>query len=483
MFVVTFLGHQGWLLQTERACIVVDPLLSEQFGQVHALQYQVFPPRVFTPSAFPFVDAVVLTHEHDDHFDIPSLNQLDRKIPIFLSARSSIAAYKILAAMGFTVTPLVPGNPIEVLDLQILPLCGDHLNTNSGDEWDTLPLLIRQAEGAGSFFSMIDCTLTTTHIAFARNFMSRPGVVSWTNNAQDWTHMSEGVAERVEATPQYVQNMRAGFDALRTQWGPPGTVIMSAGGYSFYGDRKWLNRRVFCVEPERVVKAMSTAYPQQRFLAGRPGHTVYMQDNQVKRVEQQAPFLTTAPPADWPLRDKSARTMIPDYAPATARCELTTDELERLKSRLNEFAGALVGSLLFRNLYSILDLEFEGRRGTFAFVLRTGEKADPLVFAYNPSACIFEQVVVPAPREVFVAGLTCWATDLLAVFEGELGSIALSFGRAQVWNALPGRLRFDVFAELQKVSHPLRRPAEYLRIYERILKSCPNVPPTLRHRV
>lgn len=196
-------------------------------------------------------------------------------------------------------------------------------------------------------------------------------------------------------------------------------MILSAGGYSFYRDRKWLNRRVFCVEPEQVVKAMSAAYPQQ----------------------------------------------------------------ERLKSRLNEFAGALVGRSLFKSLYSILDLEFEGRRGTFAFALRAGEKADPLVFAYNPSACAFEQVVVPAPRAVFVAGLTCWATDLLAIFDGELGSIALSFGRAQLWNALPGHFRFDVFAELQKVSHPRRRPAEYLRIYERILTSCPTASPTLRHRV
>ena len=149
MFVTTFLGHQGWAFQTERACILVDPLLEEEFGQAHALERRMYPPRVFKPEAFPPVDAVLLTHEHDDHFDLPSLAKLDRKIPIYLSARSSTAAYKILRAMGFTVHPMLPGVVFACGDLQVLPLCGDHVNTNSGDEWDALPFMIREQEWRG----------------------------------------------------------------------------------------------------------------------------------------------------------------------------------------------------------------------------------------------------------------------------------------------------------------------------------------------
>ena len=42
----------------------------------------------------------MLTHEHDDHFDIPSLAKLDRQ---FRSScrRGRPAAYKILCQMGF----------------------------------------------------------------------------------------------------------------------------------------------------------------------------------------------------------------------------------------------------------------------------------------------------------------------------------------------------------------------------------------------
>jgi hypothetical protein len=36
-----------------------------------------------------------------------------------------------------------------------------------GDEWDTLPYLIRSTEGHGSFFSMVDIPLTQRHVEWA----------------------------------------------------------------------------------------------------------------------------------------------------------------------------------------------------------------------------------------------------------------------------------------------------------------------------
>lgn len=78
MFWTTFLGHQGWMFRSRRLCILVDPLLCEEFGQGAALEYRVHPPRVWTAAALPEIDAVVLTHEHDDHFDIPSLARLEQ---------------------------------------------------------------------------------------------------------------------------------------------------------------------------------------------------------------------------------------------------------------------------------------------------------------------------------------------------------------------------------------------------------------------
>ena len=482
MFITTFLGHQGWMFQSEHACLLVDPLLCEEFGQAHALERQVYPPRIFKPEAFPRVDAVVLTHEHDDHFDIPSLAKLDRRIPIFLSARSSSAAHGILSQMGFLVSPLTPGVVFDCGELQVLPLCGDHLNTNSGDEWDALPFVIRHAAGAGSFFSMVDCTLTSGHIALARKFAPRPGIIGYSNNAQDWSHMIDCALEQTEGTTQFVHSLHQDMGVIGAMWGQPAALTLCAGGFSFYGARKWLNRRVFCVDPERVVKTLSGLLPRQLILSARPGQSLYMEDHQVKRVEKQSAFLTTTTPNTWPLREKTAMKEFPDYAPATGRHELGPGEQALLEERLSEFAWTLVGGGLFKNLYSILESEGEGRKATFAFVLRQGQGRSPLVYAYNPSRCGFERTPADEPRQAFIAGLECWAADLLAVLGGEMGDIALLFGRAALWNWLPSRLNFDLFAELQRVSSPLRRPAACLRLYERLLQGCSAVTPTILSR-
>lgn len=37
MFVTAFLGHQGWMIRSARTCLLVDPLLCENFGDIHAL--------------------------------------------------------------------------------------------------------------------------------------------------------------------------------------------------------------------------------------------------------------------------------------------------------------------------------------------------------------------------------------------------------------------------------------------------------------
>ena len=86
------------------------------------------------------------------------------------------------------------------------------------------------------------------------------------------------------------------------------------------------------------------------------------------------------------------------------------------------------------------------------------------------------------PEETYLAGMECWGTDLLAILGGDLGPIALNFGRARLWNALPDQFFFDLFAELHRVSHPLRRPAEYLRTYQRLWAQSAKVAPTIFRR-
>lgn len=471
-FLTTFLGHQGWMFRSAQHCILVDPLLREEFGHAHALEYRVWPPRNLKPAAFPRLDAVLLTHEHDDHFDIPSLAQLDRRIPIYLSARSSTAGRAILEEMGFSVRPLVSGAPHLFGDLEFFPFCGDHVNTNTGDEWDTLPFLLRHTAGAGSFFSTVDVRLTQAHIDAARGRAPQPGLVGWTNNTQDWSHIATFQPDRGDATAPFTERMLGGYAQLCERWGAPRAMLICAGGFSFYGSRAWLNKRVFCVDTDAACKMLAAVHPQLGFFAARPGQTFHMEDNRLTQVDKQTPFLGTVP--GWPSRAKVPMPAgsLPDYAPATGRRELAEGDAERLREGLAEFAGALLGSGVFRSLYSLPQAETGGCAPTFAFVLRSGDNRRALVFEYNPSACTFDRVETEDPYVAYLAGLECWGTDLLAVLRAELGPIALSFGRCLLWNVAPQRFNFNIFYELCRVSHPLRRPAEFLRLYQHQWQRC-----------
>ncbi len=496
IFTTTFLGHQGWMFRSARSCILVDPLLCEEFGHAHALSYRVFPPRILKPAAFPRLSAVILTHEHDDHFDIPSLAQIDRRVPVFLSSRSSMAGVRILGEMGFAVHPLIPGAVFEFGELEVVPLCGDHLNSNTGDEWDTLPFLVRHTRGAGSFFSTVDVKMMQSHIDIVRGRVPRPGIVGWTNNAQDWSHVASFLPERGDSTDPAIARMRAGHALIAAGWGTPAAMLMCAGGFSFHGERSWLNQRVFCVDADRVCQSMETLYRPQRFFAARPGQTFHMENNRLKGVDDDTPFLHLAPKATWPSRAIVPMTTFPDYQPATGKKGIGTDEVELLKRRLTEFAGCLLGGVVFKGLYSMLSVEAMGRMHTFAFVLRQDPGQKPLVFEYNPNGCTFDSVQrseAPSidsaqrgdadPREMYLAGMECWAGDLLAVLGGEIGPLCLVFGRAFLWNALPDQFNFDLFSELFRFNHPLRRPEEVYQIYQRLWtqhrQTSPPAPPIL----
>jgi hypothetical protein len=467
MFGTTFLGHQGWLFQGDRGVLLVDPLLREDFGDIHALGYRVYPPRELDLAAMPKPDAIVLTHEHDDHFDLPSLAKLDRATPVYLSARSSSAARTILAELGFTVHPLQPDQSIVVGDLELVPGVGDHVGVNCGDEWDTLPFLVRHTGGAGSFFTMVDITITDAHVAWASKRLARPGLVTWTNNALDWSHMTDYTSERDEGTQQCFMRMGLGHKLIETAWGTPAAMMMCAGGFAFTGEKAWLNQRVFCVDTEAVCAQMQSVYKKEKFYAARPGQTWWLKAGKLDRVDARAPWLGTAPEASWPSRKRVPLAgPAPDFSAATGRAALADGELDALRGLLREFARALVGGTIFRGLHSLLASEHVGREDTFSLVLRDGDARR--TFVYAPTICDFE-----AREAVTIAGMECYATDLLAVLRGELGPIALTYGRARLWNALPKRFRFDLFGELYRMSHPLRRPVETLEVYRRILHSLP----------
>ena len=77
--VVTFIGHSTFLIQTTSGNILTDPMYSQRAGPLNLLG----PRRVRQPAVafdeLPPVSTVLLSHNHYDHCDLPTLRRLAQR--------------------------------------------------------------------------------------------------------------------------------------------------------------------------------------------------------------------------------------------------------------------------------------------------------------------------------------------------------------------------------------------------------------------
>ncbi len=73
---LTWLGHASWLVQLDGASLLIDPVFSESIGPgVHR-----HVPAALEVAQLPPIDAQLVTHNHRDHLDLPTLRAVARPI-------------------------------------------------------------------------------------------------------------------------------------------------------------------------------------------------------------------------------------------------------------------------------------------------------------------------------------------------------------------------------------------------------------------
>ncbi len=84
--VVTWIGHASFLLQSASLNVLVDPVFSDRVSPVSWIGPRRAHPPGARLEALPAIDAVLLSHDHYDHFDLPTLRALTAKHdPVFVA--------------------------------------------------------------------------------------------------------------------------------------------------------------------------------------------------------------------------------------------------------------------------------------------------------------------------------------------------------------------------------------------------------------
>jgi L-ascorbate metabolism protein UlaG (beta-lactamase superfamily) len=73
---LSWIGHASWLVQLDGVSLLIDPIFSESIGP--GINRHV--PPALSPAQLPPIDAQLVTHNHRDHLDLPSLRAVGRPL-------------------------------------------------------------------------------------------------------------------------------------------------------------------------------------------------------------------------------------------------------------------------------------------------------------------------------------------------------------------------------------------------------------------
>ena len=101
---LTFAGHATVLLEMDGVRLLTDPLLRRRIGVL--IRRSPVPP----PAVRHDLDAVLISHAHLDHLDVPSLRLLDRRTPVVVPRGLG----SLLRRLGFVPLEMDVGDEVEI---------------------------------------------------------------------------------------------------------------------------------------------------------------------------------------------------------------------------------------------------------------------------------------------------------------------------------------------------------------------------------
>jgi L-ascorbate metabolism protein UlaG (beta-lactamase superfamily) len=135
-------GHATTLIELDGTRVLTDPVLRARVGHIRRL--------VPVPDRAPRVDAVLLSHAHHDHLDLPSLRGLPTGVPVI--APRGIAEL-VRRRTNHETIAVAPGDRVRVkrLDVVVTEAVHDGRRTPWGDDLGSVGFLVER--GARVYFA------------------------------------------------------------------------------------------------------------------------------------------------------------------------------------------------------------------------------------------------------------------------------------------------------------------------------------------
>ena len=267
----TLLGHACWLFETTAGYFLTDPVLCDPFEEGTVTSC---PRRAVRVDQLPALQGIIVSHRHLDHFDLPSLAVLDRRVPVFCPD-DPFLLYG-LQRLGFgdvrRLAPLV-SQPIAGLLLLPTPSLNREV-LEYGTVWQ---------DETGTIFNQVDTFLAADTIHRLRREVGQFDVHLAMYASQNF-HLFESKREHTAAM-HGINLHTACLLAARC-------VVPAAAGFRFTDDLAWLNRHVFPISRRRFVDDLRQLNPALRTEELNPGDTLAVERGQIAVHRQATDFVT-----------------------------------------------------------------------------------------------------------------------------------------------------------------------------------------------
>ncbi len=440
---LTFLGHQTWHISDGRSVILLDPIIADAFG-AGDLEFTIWPPRSVDHREMPAPDAIILSHEHLDHFHIPSLNMLPRTVPVYTGRTMPVAATDAITALGFTVHRADHTTPITVgeIEFQLYPAGA---RTLFWEKRVAQPLVRVAGTSGNDVFIGVDADVSDLYIEELSNgVLDRPRLVVVSNNAQTVPFGALGADNNLLPGMDGPRNRKTGIEILHSllidYLAPLGDVPdVALCGNGFTAPRSPHGPFLYA-DHAALAETANTLQHLFQVYGPRPGYCLTVPagdapisvssvswvtpdtEKELQALAQQREFLArpleVAPSPITPELSESdgehSRTLVAAELPRLAR-ELIATRTGALATSIHDYLSGPLGA--HRALLRLLDPP--GRPGAVE------------TYAWNVTGPSWDAVPTTSREEamtVYPFGIEIFFQDFAALF----------CGKAQIWDVVGG---------------------------------------------
>lgn len=322
---ITYLGHAAIMAEAGGTRILMDPWLTDP--TYHGTWWH-FPPLEVGVRDLPRLDYLYVSHEHCDHFDPPTLAQLDKNVHVVIAEYKRKRFRDRIAAIGFQRITELPYNTDFACNRSGLTL----RLIGPDRPWDDSAILLR--DGRTTVMNVNDCHLDEGTLGrLGREHAIDLAFLTFTGASQYPGCFDFPLASKIEralyskhAHLEEFVNWARLLDCKR--------VVPAAGNHALLSeDQLFLNTPMYANTPADAMAALEAGAPHIEGLQMNPGDTWTPEAGHVRR----------RPAPDWSRRMEAIEEL--SRAMRAPRAEYFASEPPAPPDLYERFVGYFHGHL------------------------------------------------------------------------------------------------------------------------------------------